>query len=29
MAYAFINDEDAIKDKVWKYFITIPKNVWQ
>lgn len=27
MAYAFINDEDAIKDKVWKYFVTIPKSV--
>ena len=23
MAYAFINDEDAIKDKVWKYFTII------
>lgn len=26
MAYAFINDEDAIKDKVWKYFTTIPNR---
>lgn len=26
MAYAFINDEDATKDKVWKYFTTIPKS---
>ena len=26
MAYAFINDEDAIKDKVWKYFTIIPKS---
>ena len=25
MAYAFINDEDAIKDKVWKYFTTLVK----
>ena len=26
MAYAFINDEDAKNDKVWKYFTTIPKS---
>ena len=26
MANAFINDEDAKKDKVWTYFNTIPKE---
>ena len=26
MANLFINDEDAVKDKVWKYFTTIPKE---
>ncbi|MBR5303429.1 MAG: hypothetical protein IKU37_01215 [Candidatus Gastranaerophilales bacterium] len=26
MAYAFINDEDAKRDKVWKYFTTIPNR---
>lgn len=26
MAGAFINDEDAIKNKVWKYFTIIPKE---
>lgn len=25
MAQAFINDEDAVKNKVWKYFTTIAK----
>ena len=26
MTGAFINDEDAIKNKVWKYFTIIPKE---
>ena len=26
MANSFINDDDAVKDKVWKYFTTIPKE---
>ena len=26
MANAFINDEDAVKNKVWKYFTTIPRE---
>lgn len=26
MANAFINDEDAIKDKIWVYFTNIAKN---
>ena len=27
MANSFINDEDAVKDKVCKYFTTIPKKI--